>query len=108
MSVLKRVTKCDICGEYGCDYDGRLKIKQRKDLFYESWMTRFDICPKCATEMKNWIKIKINKNENKANRVVGVTREFVQLELNAQFAAGHITKETYKDIITHLFEEEDE
>lgn len=48
MSVLKRVTKCDICGEYGCDLDGRLKIKQRQSLWYESWMTRFDICPKCS------------------------------------------------------------
>lgn len=39
MSILKKITKCDICGEYGCDLDGRLKIKQRRDLWWESWMT---------------------------------------------------------------------
>lgn len=109
MSILKRVTKCDICGEYGCDYDGRLKIKQRQSIWYESWMTRFDICPKCSSLMKEWIRMKKELESASTNsRVVGVTRIAVLNELHAQVSSGNLKEEVAGDILANLFEEADE
>ena len=109
MSVLKRVTKCDICGKYDCDLDGRLKIKQRQSLWYESWMTRFDICPDCARLMREWIqKKKESKPAPDNSQIVGVTRQAVLNELHAQIAVGNMESEVAKDILAHLFEEVEE
>lgn len=109
MSTLKRVTKCDICGEYDCDLDGRLKIKQRQSLWYESWLTRFDICPKCSRLMKEWIRM---KKESESSTTVStafvIGRNAVLNELRAQVAVGNLKEEVAGDIMTNLFKEVDE
>ena len=109
MSVLKRVTKCDICGEYNCDLDGRLKIKQRQSLWWESWMTSFDICPDCSLLMKEWIKI---KRASESTPTVTVSKAFVigrnalLDELHAQVAVGNLKEEVAGDIMANLFKED--
>ena len=109
MSVLKKVTKCDICGEYGCDLDGRLKIKQRHDLWWESWMTRLDICPNCSRLMKEWIKMKKDSESlTTVSKAFVIGRNAVLNELHAQVAVGNLKEEVAGDIMAHLFKEVDE
>ena len=109
MSVLKKVTKCDVCGEYNCDLDGRLKIKQRQSLWWESWMTRFDICPDCSRLMKEWIKIK-RASESASTVTVSkafvIGRDAVLNELHAQVAVGNLKEEVAGDIMSNLFKED--
>lgn len=106
MSVLKRVAKCDICGKYDCDLDGRLKIKQRQSLWDETWMTRFDICPECSRLMREWIQM---KKDSKATTTVSkafvIGRNTILNELHAQVAVGNIGQAVADDIMAHLFKE---
>lgn len=109
MSVLKRVTKCDICGEYGCDLDGRLKIKQRQSLWWESWMTHFDICPNCSRLMKEWIRMKKDSEAiTTVSKAFVIGRNTLLNELRAQIAVGNLKEEVAGDILAHLFKEVDE
>ncbi|MBO7451865.1 MAG: hypothetical protein J6U54_16085 [Clostridiales bacterium] len=108
MSVLKKVTKCDICGKIDCDLDGRLKIKQRTSLWWESWMTRFDVCPSCANKMKEWIRNQVMeppKPLTTVTKAFGIGRNTVIDELRAQIAVGNLKEEVARDIIAHLFKE---
>lgn len=106
MSTLKRVTKCDICGKYNCDYDGLLKIKQRQSLWYESWMTRFDICPECSRLMKEWIQMKKDsETSTTVSKAFVIGRNTILNELHAQVAVGNIEQAVADDIMAHLFKE---